>query len=105
MRVAAAGACGVADAYGHLHRLDRDQALAEVAEVAGQVPTHQRQEVLDRAAARYLGPTPVPWHRAALELLAAAGANLERAGELAAGPRQRGLYGLGEYWRDRPADQ
>jgi hypothetical protein len=63
-------------------RLSREEALAEIAEALTPLTPERRQEALAHAAAPWLGDR-WSWHAELRELLAAAGADLDRAATIA----------------------
>lgn len=94
LRVAVASMTGIAAGYAHIRRLTREQALAELGDVvdACDVDHAGAVQLLTEAAALYVdrGPDdPWPWSADAAELLADAGADLERAAVMAASRRRR----------------
>lgn len=89
--MATAELTGVAAAYAHVRRLDRDQALAELGGVLAGVQPAARQQVLDEAAAGYVPTSSAEaWYPSALQLLVDAGADRERAQEIRADRDGRG---------------
>ena len=98
MKVGTIGALtGIAAAFGHVRRLTRDEALAEIRERLATVPAGERQLALDESAAMYVDPGELErWYDAALELLVAAGADVEAARAIRDKQPRHDLGGLGE---------
>jgi hypothetical protein len=82
-RIASASLVGLAAAHTQMHRLNRDEALDEIAEVLAAFAPDARAAILANAAAVYVGGDR-HYGQASAELLAAAGADLERARQIRA---------------------
>jgi hypothetical protein len=82
-RIASASLVGLAAAYTRRHRLDRDEVLDEVAEVLAAFAPDVRAAILADAAAAYVDGDR-HYDEASAELLAAVGADLERARQIRA---------------------
>jgi hypothetical protein len=75
-------AAGVAERHAHLHRITRQEAMAEIREVLTHhnIPADRVGAVLSEAAAGYLTVHDGRWHaERALQVLLDAGADLQRA--------------------------
>jgi hypothetical protein len=80
--LAAMAAAGVAERHAHLHRISRQEALAEIRQVLTihAVPVERAEAVLSEAAAGYLTVHDGRWHgERALQVLLDSGADLQHA--------------------------
>jgi hypothetical protein len=82
-RIAAARLTGMTEAHTQLHRLVRDEALAGIAEVLAEFTPDVRTVILADVAASYVDGDR-HHDQASAELLAVAGADIERARQLRA---------------------
>lgn len=103
-RIAAAQIHGVTAAFGHLRRITQDEALAEIREILAGWPTDEHAGILAVAAEGYVRePRDANswWYDAAIELLSAAGADLDEARRLAAQPLLMFSVPAGAGWTER----
>ena len=81
--LAAIAAAGVAERHAHLHRITRQEALAEIRQIlttTHAVPVERAEAVLSEAAAGYLTVHDGRWHgERALQVLLDSGADLQHA--------------------------